>query len=360
MASVKKRNDSPFWVCCYRLKDGTRKQVSSGLSDRNAAMQMALRLEALACDWSKSKALDLIEEIARAQGIEAFDPTPLCQYLPAWRLARESGWRPSTVKSFRAIEKRFLSECGTLQLGRVETSHLADYRDGLYRLGRSRRTVSCHIKYLRRVFETAIESGKLDHNPAAIKLLPPKPSIKQPFSMQQFKALLNATDGEWHTLILVAGLTGQRLGDCLRLTHEEIDREGSRIRFKRAKNRDYHCVPLHPAIRSAIAPGFGPLLPELGTLPMTGSRSVSARFREDILPRIGIIQEYATDTDGNKQVTEYSFHSLRHMLSTELNRIGASPETRMSIVGHNDKRVSAGYTHVDFAAAQAALARISV
>jgi len=178
--------------------------------------------------------------------------------------------------------------------------------------------------------------------------------------MLKVKALLNSTDGDWHNLILVAGLTGQRLQDCLDLQHESIDREQGQIRFRRRKNANYHVVPLHAAVAESIAESFGAVFPVLAALPKTGSRSVSARFREDILPRIGIVQEYGHGLGGNKSVTEYSFHSLRHMLSTELNRIGVSPETRMAIVGHDDKKVSAGYTHADFEMASAAIARVVV
>ena len=43
------------------------------------------------------------------------------------------------------------------------------------------------------------------------------------------------------------------------------------------------------------------------------------------------------------------------MLSTVLNSVGVSEETRMRIVGHADRRVSAGYTHAAFADAVRAL-----
>jgi hypothetical protein len=164
---------------------------------------------------------------------------------------------------------------------------------------------------------------------------------------------LLSPDGDFGTDPLAG--RDQFLQDVLQLCHEDIT-DGS-IRFRRKKNRDFHLVPLHSAV--SIEPGFGPLFPELGQLPLTGSRSVSARFREDILPRIGIVQEYHMNTGGNKAVTEYSFHSLRHMLSTELNRAGVSAETRMALIGHDDQRVSSGYTHAGMTEARAALEKIA-
>lgn len=360
MASVKKRKNSPYWVACYSLKDGTRKQVSSGTTDKNAALQLALRLEALARDFNRQRAMDLVDEIAYACGERVHDPTPVGVYFQQWRNARQRDWSERSTKSFIAIENSIIAKIGDMKLGHVTKADIASYRDHLQRLGRSRRTVQWHIKYIRRVFASAVEGALIESNPASISCPAPRKSVKQPFSMNQFKGMLNRTSGEWRNLILVAGFTGQRLNDCLALQHEQIEREAGRIRFRRSKNRDYHYVPLHAAISEAIESGFGPVFPYLSSLPATGSRSVSARFREDILPMIGIVQPYGKNMGGNKRVTEYSFHSFRHMLSTELNRIGASPETRMAIVGHSDLAVSKGYTHADFETASKTLMQLTI
>lgn len=45
MASVKKRKDSPYFVLCYRLPDGSRKQRSSRVVDRSVALALAEKLE---------------------------------------------------------------------------------------------------------------------------------------------------------------------------------------------------------------------------------------------------------------------------------------------------------------------------
>jgi integrase len=360
MASLRKRPNSPYWYICYRLGN-RRVQVSSGTTDKHRATQMAWAAEGLGVNWSRVKALALVEEIASVHGQTISDPAPLSEFMANWRKTQEPDWSESSIKTFRAVEKGFLAHVGSLTLGQVGAGHITSYRDGLMTRGRSRRTVAQHIKYLRRVFRSALEAERIPSDPTAgIGFPAPRPSKKQPFTMSQFRALLNKTDGEWHLLVLVAGLTGQRLNDVLALTHDDIDTSIGTVRFKRRKNKDFHYVPLHPSLATALPDGFGKLFPELDALPKTGSRSVSAKFREQILPMIGIVQEYGHGLDGNRQVTQYSFHSFRHMLSTELNRIGASPETRMAIVGHDDKKVSAGYTHADLDTAKQMLERVVV
>ena len=360
MASIRKRANSPYWYLCYR-SGGKRIQVSSGTTDRHRATQMAWAAEGLGCNWSRVKALALVEDLASAHGETIADPAPLGEYMQEWRRAHQPDWSVSSAKTFTAIEKGFLAHVGGLALGQVTAGHITSYRDKLMTLGRSRRTVAQHVKYLRRVFKSALESERIPSDPTAgIGFPAPQPSRKQPFTMSQFRALLNKTDGEWHLLILAAGLTGQRLNDVLALSHDDIDMDLGTVRFNRRKNKDFHYVPLHPSLASALPDGFDKLFPELDALPKHGSRSVSAKFREQILPMIGIVQEYGHDLNGNRQVTSHSFHSLRHMLSTELNRIGASAETRMAIVGHDDKKVSAGYTHADLDVAKDMLNRVVV
>lgn len=357
MASIKQRPGSKYYVACYTLPDGTRRQRSTGLTDPYEAKQVALRLEALGKKYARQKAVELVEDIASAVGETVFDSTSLTKWLSYYFDSRKSGWAPTTVTSYAAIRDSISRFAGEKPIGHITAFEICEYRDGLASMGRSPRTIRQHIKFLRAALAAAVEAGRLDTNPAEeIRTPTPKKSPKQPFTIPQFRALLNHTSGEWHTLILVAGLTGQRLQDVLNLRHEDF--ENGTIRFARHKNDDYHFVPQHPSI--LLPEGFGPLFPELSALPLTGSRSVSAQFRETILPKIGIVQEYAKDNGGNKQVTEYSFHSFRHMLSTELNRTGASAETRMMVVGHEDKKVSAGYTHADFETAKTALARVVI
>jgi len=303
------------------------------------------------------RARDLVDEIAASAGERFTDGTPLRVWLDLYTDSHSPSWSESTRRSYDGIFKSIASALGDISLGRLTPADVIGYRDVLMQRGRAARTVRQHIKRLSQVLRAAVEAGRIPVNPAdGVKPPTVRPSIKRPFSLAQFKALLNATDGEWHLLILIGGLTGQRLQDVLGLQHDDVT--DSEIRFRRRKNKDWHVVPRHPGI--AIPAGFGPLFPSLSQLPLTGSRSVSAQFRDDILPHIGIRQEYGAGLDGGRKVTEYSFHSLRHMLSTELNRTGASAETRMLIVGHESAQVSRGYTHADMETAARAIAAVAL
>jgi len=353
MASVHKRAGSRVWHMAYRLPNGKRKLVSSGSTDRYEAMRLALAMEAAGKrELTADRAQRLLDEIIRAQDHGNSDPRKATQVIQAYMDANASRWSASTLSNRKGMLEQLKARWGNLTIGALTRQHIATHRDWLLGLGRSPKTVSDHVVFIKTALAEAVPSSVLEVKPPAKT----NNHVKQPFTLEQFRKLLDATDGEWHQLILVAGLTGQRLQDCLNLQGEWI-KDGI-IYFRRKKNKDIYPVPQDARLRG-LEGSTGRLFPELGQLPLTGQNSVSAQFRDTILPRIGIVQAYAQDTGGNRKVTEYSFHSLRHMLSTELNAIGVSMETRMRLVGHSDRTVSAGYTHANLDHARAALERIS-
>ncbi len=83
-------------------------------------------------------------------------------------------------------------------------------------------------------------------------------------------------------------------------------------------------------------------------------------FRQQVLPLIGIVQPYEKHGEKRRARTlaPYSFHSLRHALSTWLNAADVSDPDRMEIVGHSDAGVSHGYTHAGLRQARRALQKI--
>ena len=81
------------------------------------------------------------------------------------------------------------------------------------------------------------------------------------------------------------------------------------------------------------------MMPIMANRPATGRESISDIFRNSIFPKIGIVQRYGGTKRSGRTVSDYSFHSLRHSLSTWLNEIGVSEIDRMRIVGHADKAV---------------------
>jgi integrase len=346
MASVHKRKGSRYWHLAYRLPNGRRKLVSSKTTDRYDAMRLALALEGYGRrERESTRARRLVDEIDSSRECGAPGET-IGVLLRGWLNSRQ-GDAPATRRSRESAAKTMIARLGTIPLCDFFQSDLEAYRNHLVGAGRSPATVRWHIAMLRQAL-APLRPGIWD-----IDLPKQGQPVRQALSLHQWEQLLQKTSGEWHDLILVAGLTGQRLGDCLALCGEDF-RDGM-IWFRRSKNKDVHPVPADARLRG-LGARTGRLFPELGSPPLP---SVSRAFRGQILPLIGVTQEYRSGGKGGRVVARLSFHSIRHMVATELNARGVSAETRHKILGHASPRVAQGYTHVDLQTASNALAMLT-
>jgi integrase len=58
---------------------------------------------------------------------------------------------------------------------------------------------------------------------------------------------------------------------------------------------------------------------------------------------------------GRRQLSQISFHSLRHTATSWMKNAGISAAIVQDIIGHESAAVSASYTHIDIAAKRTAL-----
>ncbi|MBN1404154.1 MAG: tyrosine-type recombinase/integrase [Opitutales bacterium] len=377
MASVRRKAGSQYWFACYKMPDGTRKQVSTRQTDRNLAMQIALKLE-LASDVSsrgmmtRDTALKLVNEITAMSGVQVMDPVTCRNFLTSF-FDGEHGWSSSTRRHYQQYCRDFLQFLGPradMPLATIQPAQIAEWRDARLSDGLSMKSVKSSMIVIEVAFKEALDQRRIEKNPFEGIKRPTvrKREVKRPFTWDHFAALVKATEGDWRLCILIGGYTGQRQQDVAQLEWSQVDFERKCITFRRRKTHDELTVPMHSVLAAELAeawigagrPPAGKVIPEVAALGETGARGFPAVFREQVLPKIGIVQPYAERSSGKRgrTVSEYSYHSLRHMLSTTLNAIGVSPETRMLVVGHSDKRVSAGYTHAQLADAEAAIQRL--
>ncbi len=91
-----------------------------------------------------------------------------------------------------------------------------------------------------------------------------------------------------------------------------------------------------------------PLFPIASTIKRVGT--LSNQFRE-ILTEAGLVSVRSHQAEKNgrtakREVSEISFHSLRHSAVTFLKASGASDVMAREIVGHESSAVSRKYTHL--------------
>jgi integrase len=403
MASIKKFPRCQYWYACYKKFTGTftergrprfkRVQQTTMLVDENEAERVALTLEgqsikAAANQWNQSNGRALAQEL---QAIVGNSPTTFktaAEFINGWldRFNKSREKAAKTKKNYTSIVADLLTFLGpraARPFGDFTTSLVVEFRNAQRDEGKAPATVNKALSVVRQICDEAIAAGVLTEHPFAVHgmriTLPrnTKARKRKHFKFAQFRKLVKATepgatfkDGEmlsadWQTFIIVCGYTGGRQQEPAKLNWVQVDLNEGSIWLDVSKKDEEHYMPIHPTLRSHLekirpknAEGY--VMPEIAK---QTPQTLSKVFREIILPRIGIVQEYHTRAENPEKgkgrvLAEYSLHSLRHSLSTWLNEAGVPDATRMALAGHEDEEVSLGYTHVEKETRAAAMGKI--
>jgi len=398
MASVKLFPESKYWYACYKIPTTKinskgkpiflRRQRSTGTTDESKAKQLAISYERAAelvtlKQWTEHSGHNFLREIQVISGVRVTQIDLVKSFFDNWLEKRKRLTAESTQDNESSIINDFYAFLGN---ERTEgpliniTPHLvAGFRDDELKRGKSPSTINKALSVLAQACDEAVTQLSLEKNPARghrIKGAKKKVQVRSPFSFEQFSKLVKRTgpmeksirgrkvSPDWQVAIVVGGYTGARQQEVMQLKWQQIDFTNGSISIRRAKNGDLHTSPLHPSLRKLLnsmsgrKPPASLVMPYLASLP---ERSISKMFRETILPRVGISQPYAIKSElkgVGRKIAPYSYHSLRHALSTWLAQAGVDEMMRMRIVGHEDEEVSRAYTHTELLQLQAELAKV--
>jgi integrase len=200
-------------------------------------------------------------------------------------------------------------------------------------------------------------------NPASasfVKTIERQQSVKRrPLTLTEIKRILAKAGGksEWRGMILMGIYTGQRLGDIRKMTWRAVDFESDHLAFTTGKTGRRMVLPLAKPLRdylesvSASDDPDAPIFAKASKARTVGH--LSNGFRT-IMADAGLVEprkaNHASTGKGRttkREVSELSFHSLRHSAVTMLKAAGASDVLAREIVGHDSAAISRSYTHLD-------------
>jgi integrase len=220
------------------------------------------------------------------------------------------------------------------------------------------------VGLLSKIFATAVEWGYVPENPArGIRM--PERTLKRPhttLSVDEVRKLLAVLKEPEGTFVLVAVLTGLRLGELLALRWGRIDLVDAVLRveescfmgrFGTPKTRSSRrAVALAPAVvRAFVAHRSGCL--EKSPESLVFGTPDGLPWKAD--PLRGLLKQ-ACKLAG---VREIDFHTLRHTHSTLLHATGAPVKVAQAQLGHSSSAMTLGvYTHVLPDAQQQAVAKV--
>ncbi len=378
MASIRQREGSKYWFACVTLPNSRRIQRSTKETNRKKAQQIADKWEAATRGRVTARQTQkVIAELYRDITGQHLQFPMVREYFDSWVERKKPETSASTHIFYRAKAKRFLDWLGNRadqQLALITRDDILGFRAAeLERV--AARSVGHAIKFLRMVFKTAKEDGKYhDENPASgVKVAKPRGgSRRRGFTIPEIRRVLEIANDEWRSLIFSGLYTGQRLGDLARLTWQNVDLARDEIRFVSRKTGRTMIIPIAPPLRAEIEKlpagddPHQPLHPRaFASVEKSGGVKTLSRQFYDLLADAGLAQpkahrrsESAPGRDGPRELSQISFHSLRHTATSLMKSAGVNASVVMDIIGHESEAISAHYTHIDEETKRKALASL--
>jgi integrase len=377
MASIHRdpRGKSPFWYCAYRLPNGKRTFRSTKLTDRKAADEFCRRLEyasheSKAGRLTEARAHELISEIVEQSLGEPLRNYTVEDWLREWLQGKKATKAKGTFLRYENVITGFLASLGPrakFNVNQIAPRDVLRFRDAQIASGKNPSTCNDAVKIVRMGFTTARRQGLITHNPAeAVEMLPEdSETARQPFDLEQVKAVLRAAHGDWRGAIMVALYTGARLADVANMRWESIDLQNKWISFRVGKTKQRIKLPMHEALHEfllelpAADSGKAFLFPSLAGKSTGGKSGLSmafARIMERAKVRGEVVRERAGEA--GRTVNSLSFHSFRHTLTSIMANAGVPVEVRQKFTGHASAEMNQHYTHHEIATLRAAVEKL--
>ena len=357
--------------------DGTRTQRSTKETDRKKAQKLAESFEQVArLQMTARQAQRVIGEIFQRANGDALPSTSVRGYFESWLVRKKSETVNSTYVFYSGKARRFLNWLGDRakrQLITVTRGDILAFRES-EGLRVNPPTVNHGIKVLRMIFQDAKREGIMADNPAeGVRLVKRTESRRRrPFTIPEIKQLLSVADAEWRSLIQFGVYTGQRLGDLARLTWANLDLERNELQLTTRKTGRQQIILLAPLLQQHVQSlPFGddrrkPLHPRaFASVEKSGKVGTLSRQFYELMAEAGLAPKKKHRTGkngmsrtGRREISEISFHSLRHTATSLMKSAGVPTAIVQDIIGHDSEAVSAHYTRIDESAKQSALRKL--
>ena len=376
MASLTRKDRSPYWFACYTKADGTRTKISTKQTDKRKALTLALQWETIAQKAANGRLTEAQARKVISEIVEQTTGEPLKFYTAAdwfreWLAGKEQTKAVGTHERYRHVLDEFKEHLGRkadLNLAQLSVTDLRSFRDAMRKTGRAPKTCNLAVKTISAALNAARRQGFIPQNPAeAIESLKHTAESKHPFTEEQVGSLVSAALGDWRGAILFAYFTGARLQDVANMRWDAIDLEHKAVRFVPQKTRHTGkevVIPIHPQLEESLLATAGNdnprafLFPTLAAKKPGGAHGLSRTFAK-IMTTAGItVGEARPRKDEGRAVSRLSFHSLRHSFNSAMANRGVSQEVRMKLTGHATADMNKIYTKHEIEPLRAAVAAI--
>ncbi|MGH9682313.1 MAG: tyrosine-type recombinase/integrase [Candidatus Acidiferrales bacterium] len=260
-----------------------------------------------------------------------------------WQAGASLALKPGSASYYNfQLDKHVLPALGSHRLCDVSRQVVQQFLLERKGKGYSSSTIHGIRTTLAKVLQAAVEYGYLEINAArAIQIGEREPQRERKLlSLVQVRTLLATLKEPCHTIVVVAVLTGMRIGEILALRWKRIDflrgsievaETFSNGRFGTPKTRSSRrVVPMSTSLREALAAH------KLGCERMGPEDLVFCTTKGTPLSPKNLYNRVLAPTCDHIGLPRISWHSFRHTNATLLGEVGESVKTAQAILGHSD------------------------
>lgn len=364
------RNKPAHWWVGFR-QNGKQVLQSTGLCDRTAAQRELDKIEAmLALQRAGALSFRAYQEISG----RTVAPATVKKALEDWIDETARSASEHTLAIYQALADALTNHFHVTDQGPLVSDLTREQLQAF--LNERREKVSASTANLtRKCLAVFIRRCKLRDNPMdgieSFKASHREKNIRRAFTQSELGLLYqHAPDRFWKYMILAGFFTGLRLGDLATMPVGAVDFKNRTITLKTRKTGAAMHIPIAAPLYALLselraqrkgAKLTDPLWPEQAErYEKQGSGGFGSQFF-DLLVKAGVASPRTrgssrkSKTD-RRQVSEVSFHCLRHSYVTTLAKLGQSQQIVKALAGHSSDEVNDLYTHLPIEALTPAIA----
>ena len=303
-----------MYYLAYRDKNGKRRHVSLGTSNRKEALKIAKQIE---------------EELKQASLPNTITASLFETEYFTWLKDTHT---PKTYETYKLAWDKFTAHVGKeKRLDRITTRDIDLWVQKEKEKGNSPNTINKDLRALKAIFNKAREWGHIQQNPfSKYKLLPAPDAKLRYLSEQEIKKLLSVIDDEKFKLFVAFALySGCRRNEILALTWDCVDWQGETIRAYNYKTKKPKMIPLTPALKTVL----------VNMQKYTQVGYIFPRWSPDWISHK--FKKYARKAG----LPDVRFHDLRHTYATYLVLKGVPINVVKDLVGHTNIATTMIYLH---------------
>ncbi|MGA8655133.1 MAG: site-specific integrase [Chthoniobacterales bacterium] len=376
MAGVWKRHNSKNYAAVFRDKNGIRRCVSTGTSNRREARKIADTYEAAArTKRTLLQTQKVIERLHEEMTGETISRVTIRSRVVDWLATKKPEIASASLAFYQNSLGKLLDFLGPkadAPLSEVTKADIIAFRNRLLTQV-SAKTANHDLRAVKTLFKSAREDDVIVEDPAAsVKRAQSKTMLatKRSFTLDELRAVLDVADPEWKSMILFGLYTGQRLADVATVRWGNVDLVRGEIRLTTRKTDKVMILPIAAPLRRYLEglPSTDdlstPLHPRaFAVVERQGKSGGLSRQFIDLLADAGIREKQAHRSRGigrsaQRQAAGLSFHSLRRTATTLLHEAGVPAAVVQSLIGHDSEEVHQLYVAVGKEALASAAARL--